>query len=92
MANCERCGKKLPKTRLFQATCSSCGAKHKAIRNKKLSWLSALYGALAFVLIPLGLFVPGPFWVKIIVMPMLYVAGGIGVAVITQQWRVVNDL
>jgi hypothetical protein len=51
-----------------------------------------MYGALAFVVIPLGLFVPGPLWLKIIVLPLLYIAGGIGIALATQHWRIVKDL
>ena len=91
MANCERCGVNLPQARLFRVTCGSCGAKHKAVRNRSLSWLSGVYGALAFVVIPLGLFVPGPLWLKIILLPLLYIAGGIAIALVTQQWRIVND-
>lgn len=88
--SCSRCGVNLPRLRLFRVTCGNCGAKYKAVRNQDLSWVSGVYGALAFIAIPLGLFSPVPFWLKVTVLPLLYIAGGIGIAIAIQRWQIAN--
>lgn len=91
MTTCQRCGARLPSIRLFHSTCRECGAKHKAVRNQALSWISGIYGGLAFIVIPVSLFLPGPLWMKIIGFPMLFIAGGIILAVVTQQWKLEKE-
>ena len=87
-AGCERCGADLPQMRLFRVTCAKCGAVHAATRNKRLAWISSVYGASAFIVLPLALFLPGALWLKVVVIPLLYIFGGIVVALATQNWRI----
>jgi hypothetical protein len=91
IAKCELCGTILPRMRLFRVTCSSCGAKHVAVRSKKFYWISASYGALPFILVPLVLVLPGSFWPKFGAVSSLYIAAGLWIEMAAHQWRLVDD-
>jgi hypothetical protein len=85
---CERCGAELPQIRLFRVACANCGAVHAATRNKKRAWIFSIYGASAFIVIPLALLLPGALWFKVLVVPLLYIFGGIVLALATQNWHI----
>lgn len=84
MSVCEDCGQRLQQFRPFTQACPACGARHRARGNPPM-W-SGLAGGLFPVLWLLGLFLPGPLWLRIFAVPLIFVLGGSATALATQRW------
>jgi hypothetical protein len=56
------------------------------VRRYEYAWLSGIYGALAFVILPIGFILPGPLWIGIVVVPAIYIAGAVLIGVYLQRW------
>ena len=73
--NCQKCNSRLPFLRRSTVTCSGCGAIYVA--ERRLSLVTSIYGAAAFVIIPAGFLGPWNLGIKLILIPALYIIGGI---------------
>jgi len=83
---CESCNNKLPWFRFFNQTCVVCGTKYKAVKKKKFSYLSALVGIGVPLYLPFVIFVPLPMWVKLYLVPLLYVMLGLLLSIHLRMW------
>lgn len=83
---CEQCGATLRQYRFFRNCCLVCGSRYRAAPQRGLSWQAGIYGAMSALVLPAGLFVPGPLWLGLFVIPVAYIALGILLSLTLQRW------
>lgn len=83
---CFKCGHNLPRIAFFYCHCKTCGSRYRAVRNKKMIWLNAIYGTLPFLLIPSGIIIGLPAVYSLIVIPLICILSSIFISKLVQEW------
>ena len=83
---CVDCGEPLPRFRLIRLTCTMCKTKYRATRFKRFSYTAALYGAAVPAYPAFVVFAPLPMWLKLYVIPPIYVMAVLLVSAHQTNW------